>query len=114
MRIDAFSFGSITVNGRQYHNDVILFPDSISRNWLRKQGHVLALEDLKDILRYKPDILVVGTGTYGSMSIPSSIKIELGEKGIELIESPTDEACKFFNSCMKQEKKVVGAFHLTC
>ena len=114
MKIDSFSFGRITINGTLYHRDVILFPDSIITNWRRNQGHVLSLDDLQDVLRFKPEVLVVGTGAYGSMKIPSSTRKGLEEKGIELFESTTDQAWKLFNQYREEGKKVSAAFHLTC
>ena len=114
MKIDSFSFGRITINGKLYHSDLILFPDSVITNWRRTQGHVLSLEDLQDILHFKPDVLVVGTGTYGSMKIPSSTRKGLEEKGIELFENPTDQAWELFNQYREEGEKVAGAFHITC
>ena len=63
--IDSYSFGKIVVDGQSYTSDLILYPDKIDDKWWRKSGHLLLKEDLKDIIHFNPDILIVGTGAYG-------------------------------------------------
>ena len=114
MNIDSYAFGSITVNGKMYLNDVIVLPHKVRPEWWRKKSHLLAVEDLEEVIKYQPEILVVGRGASGVMNIPEETKKYLKEKNIELIEGYTEVACKRFNELIKQGKKVVGAFHLTC
>ena len=47
MLIESYSFGKISINGKIYHSDVIIFPDRVYDSWWRKEGHILHLEDLK-------------------------------------------------------------------
>ena len=114
MKIEGYFFGSITVDGKVYHNDLIIFPDAIRHNWFRKQGHSVATEDLEEVIDYKPEILIIGTGAYGGMKLPSSTKKTLGKNNIKLIEGNTDQVCEIFNKYINEGKKVVGAFHLSC
>ncbi len=114
MHIDSYSFGSMAVDGRDYTNDLILFPQKVEKDWYRKQGHSLCLEDLDTVLEYGPEVLVVGRGAYGAMEIPEDTKREIKKRGIELRAGKTGNACELFNRLSKQGKKVVGAFHLTC
>jgi hypothetical protein len=37
--IDKYSFGSITIDGRTYDTDVIIYPERIDDRWWRKEGH---------------------------------------------------------------------------
>ena len=114
MKISAYSFGSITVDDKVYRSDLIVFPDKIKPNWWRKGGHTLLIEDLEEVISYKPQVLIVGTGAYGVMEIPESTKKILNEKDIKLIDGISGEAYKIFNEHIKEGKKAVGAFHLTC
>lgn len=114
MKIDTYSFGSMTVDGKAYDSDLIIFPDRIKSDWWRREGHSLAIEDLEEVIEYKPQVLIVGTGASGVMNIPASTKKELKRKNIELIDRTTSLAYKIFNGYIEQGKKVVGAFHLTC
>jgi len=114
MRIDSYSFGVMKVDGAEYRADLIVFPDRIRSNWWRRQGHSLAVEDLDDVLDFKPDVLVIGKGASGLMEIPASTKKVLQEEGIEVIAENTGQAWGLFNEQIKKGRKVVGAFHLTC
>ena len=114
MRIESYSFGVMKVDGVEYSADLIVFPDRIKSNWWRKQGHSLAIEDLDDVLEFKPEVLIVGIGASGLMQIPASTKKVLQEEGIELIAENTGRAWQLFNEQIQKGKKAVGAFHLTC
>jgi hypothetical protein len=111
--IDSYSFGKIVVDGETYITDIILYPNKIDDKWWRKSGHLLLKEDLKDIIQFNPDVLVVGTGAYGLMKVPGETKKFIESKGIKLIVEETSEAYKIYNE-LKDQKKVVAAFHLTC
>ena len=73
-QIDSYSFGNITVNGRQYDSDLIIYPDRIDSSWWRKKGHTLCLEDIRDAIEAQPDVLVIGTGNMGRMSVARLVR----------------------------------------
>ncbi len=112
--IDSYSFGRIVIGGRSYSADVIVFPDRVIDNWWRKEGHRLYVEDLKEVLEEKPEVLVVGTGHSGLVKVLAETKNHVESMGIELIIEPTREACETFNDVMRSGRKVVAALHLTC
>jgi hypothetical protein len=114
MKIDSYSFGSMIVNGKIYNQDLIVFPDKIISSWWRQEGHFLKVEDLDEVLSYKPEILVVGTGASGVMKISESVREKLKKSSITLIDLNTSQAYKVFNGKIAEGKKVAGAFHLTC
>jgi hypothetical protein len=113
MNIESYSFGRITIDGELFTSDVILYPDRIDSRWWRKEGHELCVDDLKDVLPEKPEILVVGTGNVGCMKILPETLDFLKAEGIEIISELTEEACKTFNRLSK-EKKTIACLHLTC
>ena len=104
----------MTVSGKEYHNDLIVFPDSVLSKWWRVDGHSLAIEDLKEVIDYKPNILVVGKGAAGIMRVPSLTEETLKKHKIKIISKKSGEAYKVFNEYIEKGEKVVGAFHLTC
>jgi len=59
--IDSYGFGHITINGKRYTNDVIVFSDRVKDNWWRKEGHQLQMEDIEAVVNEKPEVLVVGS-----------------------------------------------------
>ena len=111
--INAYQFGRICINEQEYTSDVIIYPDKVDSTWWRRKGHKLYIEDLKDVLQEKPEILVVGMGMPGLMKVLPETKTYLESKGIQLIAKPTDEACKTYNKLSKG-KKVIAVLHLTC
>lgn len=114
MIIENYSFGSIKINGKKYRKDVIIFPDSVYSPWWRKEGHRLSIEDLKEVIDNSPDRIIIGTGAYGVMKVPGSVKDELEENNIEVIIEKTGKAVELFNKFSSKEEKVIACLHLTC
>ncbi len=112
--INSYSFGEIIVNDKTYINDLIIFPNKIRTNWQRKEGHKLSFSDLKKVISFSPEILIIGTGESGIMKVSKPIKEKIEGKDIALEVRKTGLAYKIFNQKLKEGKKVVGAFHLTC
>jgi hypothetical protein len=113
MRITHYSFGRITVDGKTYTSDIIIYPQRISPSWWRKEGHNLQPVDLEEAVAAKPDIVVIGTGAHGVMRVPKETVQFLESKGIEVQSARTDQAVAIFNSAPK-DKAVFAALHLTC
>ena len=112
--IDFYRFGSIVINGVEYKKDLIIFPDRVESNWWRIEGHKLQIEDIRNVIDFKPEILVVGKGAYGFMQVTDEAKKLLAEKDIQLVAKKTDEACLVYNDLLKKKIKLVAALHLTC
>jgi hypothetical protein len=89
MIIDSYDFGRITINGKRYSTDILVFPDKVKAGWWRKEGHSLQIADLKEVLEAKPEVLVVGTGYSGLMDVPPETRMSIESEGIELIVQKT-------------------------
>ena len=111
--IESYSFGRIVIEGHKYSSDVLVYPESVQDAWQRLEGHNLQLEDLEDALRHSPDVLVIGTGTFGRMKVTSELKAILEQKGVNVIVARTGQAVRKYNE-MQNEGEVVAALHLTC
>jgi hypothetical protein len=112
--IEQYSFGSITILGRQYSSDLKIINGQVHSDWWRKTGHSVDLDDIPDILSAKPDYLVIGSGSSGLMKVSDDLRQHLEEIGVEVIVEPTPKAMGTFNLMYEDDKKVAGAFHLTC
>ncbi len=112
-RIESYRFGRIVVDGRTYTGDLILYPDRVDDRWWRREGHRLAPEDLPEVLRQPPEVLVVGQGSPGLMAVPEETRTQLAALGITVIVEPTAQACETYNR-VQQERRAVAALHLTC
>jgi hypothetical protein len=113
VHIDEYSFGKMTINKQVFTSDVIVYPDRVDASWWRREGHYLQKEDLSGIIAESPEVLIIGTGDMGVMQVPEATIRFLEKKGIEVHIEKTGQAVKLFNN-QPANKKVIGAFHLTC
>lgn len=113
MKIEHYTFGTITIDGKTYTSDVIIYPEKVDSSWWRKQGHSLCIADLKDIIPEKPEVLVIGTGYSGAMVVPEETISFIKSKGIDVHIARTAKAVELFNRFQK-DKKTIAALHLTC
>ena len=112
--IDSFGFGKLVIDGKTYTSDLIIYPDGrITDGWWRESGHRLAREDISDLILFKPNIIIAGTGINGCMLPDKNLVKQLNEKGITFMADKNENAIAHYNRLA--EKQTVGAcFHLTC
>jgi len=117
--ISEVSFGGITIRGKRYEHDVVVFPSGkvikrrkeISKR-VHGTSHKLDREEIELYLSEEDfEVLVVGKGIYGALSLHDNAKEIL--VGKEVIELRTEEAARVFNE-MRAKRKVLGIFHVTC
>ncbi len=113
MKIESYSFGHIKIDGKEYHNDVIITPQGVKPEWWRKQGHKVSVFDLAECLTPSPERLIIGTGASGMCEVEAEVAHYCYQNGIEMIAVPTPEAVVEYNS-LEDKSKTVAAFHLTC
>ena len=111
--IDNYRFGKITVSGVSYTRDLIILPKLIISDWWRKKGHLLQLDDLSDVLKLRPDLLIIGLGASSRMQLAPGVGSALTEAGIKWTALPTGDACREFNR-KAPEIETAAALHLTC
>ena len=111
-RLEDYSFGRLVVDGSEETRDVIVLPERVVRNWWRRSGHALVLEELEDVLDELPARLVVGTGAHGRMHPDPDTLARLAERGIEVEILPTGEAVERYSALNPAE--AAAALHLTC
>ena len=114
MKITDYRFGAIKIDGAQYTKDLIIASGKIIDNWWRQEGHQLQKADIAAILEEKPDVLVVGTGYFGRMTIPPETRRTLESHGIVLKAAKTRDAVETFNKLQQECARAAAAFHLTC
>lgn len=114
MTVDAYSFGEIHIDGKPYRADVIIWPDRVKSPWWRGEGHNLSIEDLSEVLKAPPRVLLIGTGYYGRMRVPAETLAALQARGIEVHVSETPRAVDELNRLARDCADIVAALHLTC
>ena len=115
MTIESYSFGRMVVDGEEYGDDLMICGNEINPEWIRQSGHKLYPDDLRWLVDREPDLLIVGTGQSGRMTVTQEAKAYLDENGVNLWIGETDEAADYFNIKNEEEgEQIAGAFHLTC
>jgi len=114
MEIEKYSFGSITINGKEYDKDVIIFHNRVFSPWWREEGHNLSIKDLEKAIDAAPNLIIIGTGSQGVMKVPEKTLKKLKELNIEVITARTPQAVKIYNEKEKNNENVIACLHLTC
>jgi hypothetical protein len=115
MRFEAFSFGSICIDGVTYEHDVL-----IDRGQVRKRkkkaskkfgdafGHTpLSIEEE---IPWKCRKLVIGSGS-GALPVMEEVKREAKRRKIKLLILPTTEAIEVLKGNPKETNAIL---HVTC
>jgi hypothetical protein len=115
MRFQAFSFGSLRIDGVTYTHDVVIDREHVrkrkkkpSKKFREAFGHTpLSIEE--DI-PWKCRRLVIGTGT-GALPVMDEVKREAKRRRIKLIVLPTAEAIAELEAHPDQANAIL---HVTC
>ena len=118
MKLEYPAFGRIIVDGKTYEHDIVVYPSGRveeRKKWLSKNkhgtSHKLDPDELREYLREEFDVLIVGTGFYGYLSLLPGSRELVEDK--EVYELPTGKAVELFNE-LNEKRKVLGIFHVTC
>jgi hypothetical protein len=114
VKIEAYSFGWMIIDGKRYTSDLLIYPDGrVEATWYRNRGHVLSIDDISTLTQAGPEVIIAGTGANGLMKPEKDIEKRLDQKGIGFISLPSIEAVERYNH-LSLEKIVGACFHLTC
>jgi hypothetical protein len=114
-RIENYSPGHVVVDGVEIDRDVIVLPNRVLRNWWRREGHSLVIQDLDDVLDELPERLIVGCGYAGRLEPEPSVIEALASRGVKVETLPTEEAVARFEELeARNPAAVAAALHLTC
>lgn len=112
--IEEYRFGRMVVGGRAYTSDLIITPSGILSPWWRREGHLLELRDLGELKDSDVEHVVVGTGYSGMMEILGEVIDYFKARGVRVYVADTRKAVELYNALVKEGRRVLGAFHLTC
>ena len=117
--INSTEFGNIVIDDKKY-NQVLIVGDSIIERDYNKlkelfgTSHKIGEWEVKELLKEKPEIIVIGIGQSGAMEVDKGFVNNMKEKNIELITAQTPEAIEIYNEKVKAGKKVNALIHTTC
>lgn len=117
MRVDDYEFGSVTIDGETYENDVVIEGGKIRRrkkgpSKKRKEefGHTPLTADEK--IPWKAKRLWIGTGAYGRLPVTEDVREEAQRRGVELLTKPTPDLVRLMNEGLPEDTNVI--LHVTC
>ncbi len=117
-RIEATSFGSITIEGREIGNDVILRLDGSVRKRKKKlskkvygTSHTISLEEARYVHEEGADVLIIGAGHYSGVGLSDEAGKYFNKKGCRVKLMSTPKAINAWNAA---GEKAIGLFHVTC
>lgn len=115
MHFEAFSFGSIRIDGVTYNHDVVIDRDHVrkrkkkpSKEFREAFGHTPL--SIKEDIPWKCRRLVIGTGT-GNLPVMDEVKREAKRRGIKLVILPTSEAIL---ELKEHPDRANAVLHVTC
>ena len=115
IRFEAFSFGSIRIDGVTYERDVVIDRGEVrkrkkkpSKKFREAFGHTPLSAEEK--IPWKCKRLVIGTGT-GALPIMDEVKKEATRRQVQLLMLPTAEAIE---ELRKNPKDTNAIRHITC
>ena len=119
VNIEEAGFGYITIDGKRYERDVVIGTNGKIKKRKKKlskkkygTAHTVSAKELKAVLKDQPlDLLIVGTGQSGSLSLGKDSIKWLDKKGITYQALPTPEAIKAYKEA---SGKKMAFFHVTC
>jgi len=119
-RIDKTKFGSITVDGTVFEQDVIIRPDGQVKKRKKKlskavygTSHMISLQEAEYVWEQGagPDCLIVGSGQYGNVELSPKAAAYLKRKRCRVVLLPTPRVIDVWN---KAKGSSMGLFHVTC
>jgi len=117
-KIDGTQFGSITINGEEIENDVIIRLDGKVKKRKKKlskqvfgTSHIISLMEAEYVYEEGADSLIFGTGQTGMAGLSPEAADFFNKKGCQVNPLPTPKAIRAWNEA---EGAVIGLFHITC
>ena len=117
-RINAATFGAITIEGREIGNDVILRLDGSVEKRKKKlskkiygTSHTISLEEARYVYEKGAQLLIIGTGHYDRVGLSDEAERYFKKQGCGVKRASTPKAIGAWNSA---DEKVIGLFHVTC
>ncbi len=115
MRIEAFSFGSIRIDGVTWEKDIVIDRGKVrkrnttaSKRYREEFGHTPL--SLDEDIPWKCRQLVIGTGE-GALPVMDAVKDEAMRRKVKLVVLPTAQA---ITALQEHPEDTNAIFHLTC
>lgn len=109
--IQSYGPGQVTVNGEPLHDNLVLTPERILRQWRPQDFSDLSRDDFDQLAALQPEILLLGTGRSQRFPAPNLYRT-LIQRGIGVEVMDTGAACRTYNILVSEQREVVAALLL--
>ncbi len=117
-KIDSTAFGSITIAGEEYPNDVLIRLDGTVHKRKKKlskavygTSHKISLAEAEFVYEKGAETLIIGSGQTDQVRLSDEANQYFKEKQIKTVLAATEEAISLWNEA---KGKTIGLFHVTC
>ena len=117
-KIDKTNFGSITIEGKKYENDVLICINGKIKKRKKKlsreiygTSHIISLAEAEYMYVDGVENIIIGTGQSGMVKLSDEATAFFHQKECRAVLFPTPEAIHVWNDARGQS---IGLFHVTC
>jgi hypothetical protein len=117
-KIDKTKFGSITVDGEKYENDILIRLNGQVEKRKKKlskeifgTSHKVSLAEAEFVFEDGAEKLIIGTGQSGMLELSEEAATYFKEKRCRVKLLPTPKAIERWN---KAKGLTIALFHITC
>lgn len=119
IKIDSVGWGKVKVNGKDYHQVLIVGDEVIERDKDKLESlfsttHKIGEWEQEKLLFGNPEVILIASGWSGVLKVDEEFKSKIEEKEIELKVALTGRVVNEYNRLVEQGKKVNCLIHTTC
>jgi uncharacterized protein len=106
--IRRYAVGEVAVNETVYTDSIIVTPAKVIPGWPPRVFQDLAAEHFEQVVRLRPEIVLLGTGRRLQFPSPALLTALMRERiGYEIMD--TGAACRTYNILMAEGRRVAAA-----
>lgn len=118
-KVDKVSWGKIKVDGRQYHQVLIVGEQVIERDdsKLRKlfgTTHRIGNWEQEKLLSGQPEVILIAHGWSGALKVGEAFKKKVKDASVDLQIILTPRVVKKYNGLVEKSRQVNALIHTTC
>jgi uncharacterized protein len=106
--VTGYGDGYIEINRQRYEASLVLLPDRIAPDWIRGGFAALTETDLRRLLDFRPELVLLGTGARQRFPQPALLRPLIEARiGFEVMD--LQAACRTYNILMGEGRRVAAA-----
>jgi hypothetical protein len=117
--IDSVEFGSIVVDGKKYHQVLIVGSETFERDSEKLESlfgttHKIGDWEIEGLVVGNPEMILVATGFDCALEVDTGFVDSAIENNVKVVVASTPKIVDFYNERTKQGKRINALIHTTC